>query len=175
MEGKQNQEIEQIDQGKNKLILGTVILVVGFLSPLLIPLVTSSGLSTAWKTTLTGLLALGIPELFMLIAIAIMGKSGYEFIKSKLIKFLKTNGPPDHVSKKRYVIGLILFSIPFLYGIFLPYILKLFPWLYDNLISITILSDVLTFTSLWILGGDFWDKLRSLFIYDSKAHFVNRK
>ena len=156
---------------KHKIILGSSILIIGFLAPLLIPIVSTSNLSTAWKTTLSGLLALGIPELFMIIAIAIMGKSGYEFIKEKFISFLKTNGPPDHVSKSRYIFGLVLFSIPFIYGIALPYIIKIVPWMYEHLITITITSDILTFTSLWILGGEFWDKLRSLFIYNSKAVF----
>lgn len=166
---------ENLDVPKNKLIAGSIILIVGFLAPLLIPFVTASDLSTTWKTTLSGLLALGIPELFMLIAIGVMGKPGYEFIKGKIIRFFKTNGPPEHVSKKRYIFGLVLFSIPLLYGIILPYSLKFFPWLYEHLVTITIISDVLTFTSLWILGGDFWDKLRSLFIYNSKVNFENTK
>ena len=46
---------------KGKLVTAGIIFVAGFLSPLLIPIVTSSDLSTGWKATLSGLLALGIP------------------------------------------------------------------------------------------------------------------
>ena len=32
-------------------------------------------------------------------------------------------------------------------------------------------GDILILASLLILGGDFWDKIRSLFIHDSEVHF----
>ena len=48
-----------------KLFIAGTIFITGFLSPLLIPVVTSSNLSTGWKATLSGLLAIGILELFM--------------------------------------------------------------------------------------------------------------
>jgi hypothetical protein len=83
-----NQDLDPIvpQKPKTKLIIGTVILVVGFLSPLLIPLVVASDLSATNKTVISGLLAFGIPELFMLLAIILMGKPGYVFIKCKALK-----------------------------------------------------------------------------------------
>jgi hypothetical protein len=36
---------------------------------------------------------------------------------------------------------------------------------------IIIASDLVFLTSLFVLGGDFWDKLRALFIYKAKAKF----
>jgi hypothetical protein len=36
---------------------------------------------------------------------------------------------------------------------------------------IIIVSDVMFLASLFVLGGDFWDKLRALFIYKAKARF----
>jgi len=44
--------------------LGLVMFVVGFASPLLIPLVTASGLPTRWKAIISGALAVGICEVF---------------------------------------------------------------------------------------------------------------
>ena len=61
---------------KWRLRLGLTILVIGWLSPLLIPLVTRTSLATEWKTIISGLLAVGIPEVFTVAALAIMGKSG---------------------------------------------------------------------------------------------------
>ena len=61
--------------------LGVIILVVGWLIPLLIPVVARTSLATGWKTIISGLLAVGIPEVFTVAAIAIMGKSGYNLIK----------------------------------------------------------------------------------------------
>ena len=60
---------------KTRLLLGGSVIVMGFLSPLLIPLVASTNWSLGLKSAGSGLLALGIPEVFM--------KSIY-FIKNKL-------------------------------------------------------------------------------------------
>jgi len=104
---------------KNKLIWGIIIFISGFLTPLLIPLVISSGLSAGFKTILTGLLAFGIPELFMILAASILGKSGFNYLKRYLSLFLKRYGPPDTVSKARYNIGLIMFFIPIVFAFIL--------------------------------------------------------
>ncbi len=56
----------------NRFRLGATLFIVGFASPLLIPLVTASSLPSAWKAALSGLLALGIPELFSVVAVAVM-------------------------------------------------------------------------------------------------------
>ena len=69
--------------------LGLTILIVGWLSPLLIPVITRTSLATEWKTIISGLLAVGIPEVFTVAAIAIMGKSGYNLIKEGIFSFLK--------------------------------------------------------------------------------------
>jgi hypothetical protein len=66
---------------KGRLLLGGGVFVVGQLSPLFIPLVTSSSLSTGLKSALSGLLLLGIPELAIFVAIAILGKAGFAFLK----------------------------------------------------------------------------------------------
>jgi hypothetical protein len=79
----------------SRIIFGTVILIVGFMSLLLIPVVTGTNWSVGLKSTASGLLAFGIPEIFMLLAIAIMGKQGYEFIKEKVFRFLKRLAPSD--------------------------------------------------------------------------------
>lgn len=154
---------------KSKLALGGTILVIGFLTPLLIPFVRSSDLSLAWKNSLSGFLALGIPEIFMLIAIAVMGKPGYELLKKFFFQFLRRNAPPRTVSKSRYRLGLVLFSIVLIFGFALPYIISYSDLLAEPLLYITLGSDAILIISLLILGGDFWDKLRSLFIYNSRA------
>jgi hypothetical protein len=160
---------------KGKLVTAGIIFVAGFLSPLLIPLVTSSDLSTGWKAALSGFLALGIPELFMMIAAAVAGKEGFNYIKSKVFGLLKKHGPADTVSKTRYRIGLVLFLIPIIVGWLLPYFTHLIPSYEENRNIISVVGDVVLITSLFVLGGDFWDKLRSLFVYGAKAIFPDKK
>ena len=51
-------------RAKARFRLGATIFIVGFLSPALIPLVTATDLPIKLKATISGALALGIPELF---------------------------------------------------------------------------------------------------------------
>jgi hypothetical protein len=99
-----------------RLSIGGAVIIVGFLSPLLIPLVASTNWSIGLKSAISGFLALGIPEVFMIIGVAIVGKDGYQFLKEKLLVFLKQFAPPDFVSPLRYRIGLIMFGLPIVIG-----------------------------------------------------------
>jgi hypothetical protein len=159
----------QPETSKSKLILGGIILVVGFMSPLLIPLVLGSDLSISYKKILSGLLAFGVPELFMIIAVAVMGKQGYEFIKEKALKYLKRFAPSDEVSLVRYRIGLIMFSVPIIFGIAQPYLAYYISFFKELPLWWYITSDILFVSSFFVLGGDFWDKLSGLFKYNVKV------
>lgn len=151
-----------------RLFLGGAIFIIGFMSPLFIPLVTNSELSIEWKTGISGFLAFGIPEIFMVIAISIMGKPGYEFIKSKLVRFIKPLAPKDRVSLTRYRIGLIMFSLPILFGWIAPYLSSFYPYLKNIDYSYYIIGDIIFIASFFVLGGEFWDRLSGLFKYNSK-------
>jgi hypothetical protein len=121
----------------------------------------------AWKTTLSGLLMAGIPELFMIITVGILGKEGYKFLKGKVMAFLKKHGPPQKVSRIRYKIGLVMFSIPLLLALLFPYIEHHFEQLNGLPMYIHVGGDVLLVISFIVLGGEFWDKIRALFTYGS--------
>jgi len=149
--------------------IGIIIFVVGFLSPLLIPVVAATGLPTAWKAAISGVLAVGIPEVFSLVAIAVIGKSGFKYLKERIFAFFRKYGPPDVVSGTRYRIGLIMFLLPLLFGWLAPYLSNLIPFFKTHCIALGIIGDALFVLSLFVLGGDFWDKLRALFIHGAKA------
>jgi len=150
---------------KSRLVLGAIVFITGFMAPLLIPLVTKSDLSVAWKTTLSGLLMAGIPELFMVITVGILGKEGYQYLKGKVMNFLKKHGPPQVVSRSRYKFGLVLFTIPLMLALLFPYLQHHFHQLEAVEKYIRVGGDILLLTSLIVLGGEFWDKIRSLYIY----------
>jgi len=152
-----------------RLRLGLVIFISGFLSPLLIPLVTASRLSTQWKTVISGALAVGIPEIFSIVAIAVMGKSGFNYIKGRFFILINKYGPPEVVSRTRYRIGLVMFSLPLLFGWIGPYISHHVPGYETNRFIWSIIGDLLLVSSLFVLGGEFWDKVRALFIHDARV------
>ena len=155
--------------------LGLTILIVGCLSPLLIPVVTRTSLATEWKTIISGLLAVGIPEVFTVAAIAIMGKSGYNLIKERIFGFLKRHGPPDRVSLTRYRIGLVMFVLPIVFGWLGPYGAHQIPGYEAHRFTVNVIGDVMLISSLFVLGGDFWDKVRALFICEAKSHIPGQK
>ena len=160
---------------KGRLIVGGIVFISGFLSPLLIPLVLATSLSASLKSILSGLLALGIPELFMLLAAAILGKPGYQYLKQYLLRLLKRYGPPTKVSRFRYRAGLVMFIIPLLTGWIAPYFIDRIPIYTDHRLLVNILLDILLIASIFILGGEFWDKLRGLFIWGATTRFPEKK
>lgn len=166
---------QQIKAPSNKrLFLGGLIFITGFLVPLLIPLVLQTNWSTGAKSAISGLLAIGLPEVFMLAAAAVLGKSGFQYFKSKIFSWFKKHGPPDRVSLTRYRIGLIMFIIPFVIGLIMPYLLVVkLDFIMNYLLYINVIGDLLIVTSLFVLGGDFWEKIQSLFIYNSKAVLID--
>jgi len=149
--------------------IGVIVFVASWCSPLLIPLVAASGLSAHWKTIISGALAVGIPEIGTILAIAILGKSGFEMMKNRIFNFLKKHGPPDRVSLARYRIGLVMFGIPLLFGWISPYLQNLIPRFEEKRLLLAAAGDLLFIGSLIVLGGDFWDKVRSLFVHDAIA------
>lgn len=155
---------------KTRLIIGIIVLIIGQLSPLAIPLLQYFELSNALKATLTGILLFGIPEMFILLTILIVGKSGFQIIKDKLYDKIKWVFPPDEVSKTRYTVGLILFSLVLIQAWCMPYALHLLEQLNLNILYLAIVGDVLLLASLYVLGGNFWDKLRALFSHVSKVN-----
>jgi hypothetical protein len=148
---------------------------VGFVFPVFIPLVTRSSLSTAWKATLSAVFALGVPELFMLIAAGILGQSGFLYLKARIkrttMELLAEHGPPQKVGKTRYRIGLVMFSTPLLISWISPYAMGHLPGYTTRPFIYGVVGDTLLITSLFVLGGEFWDKLRSLFIHGAKVRF----
>ena len=160
-----------LPRGGLRFRLGLTILIVGWLSPLLIPIVTRTSLATEWKTIISGLLAVGIPEVFTVAAIAVMGKSGYNLIKERIFSFFKKHGPPDRVSLNRYRIGLVMFVLPVVFGWLGPYGAHQIPGYETHRFVVNVIGDLMFVASLLVLGGDFWDKIRALFIHRARVQF----
>jgi len=157
------------ENSKARIFWGSLILIIGFVSPLLIPVLSHLGIPEQWKVVISGLLLVGVPEVFMLIAVAVMGKSGYEYLKSRLRSLLRRYGPPDRVGIIRHRVGLVMFISPIIVGVFSPYVGDLVPMYAENELQVAIAFDILFVSSLFVLGGDFWDKLRGLFIHGARV------
>jgi len=140
---------------KRRLIMGVAVWVGGAgLCLAMIPMVNASGLADALKATINGILLLGAPKLFLLAAIGIMGKPGFAYLKSLI------------AARFRLLVALIVLSSV---GDYLAADLIPMRQQHPHLIAMT--GDLLILLSLFLLGGDFWDKLRALFVREATVVF----
>jgi hypothetical protein len=147
------------------------IFVLGFAAPLAIPLVVASALPTPWKTALSGALALGVPEIMMVVAAAVMGRQGFASFKQLFGQALRKYGPPERVSRARYRIGLVMFTLPLLVAWLGSYLGHHLPGFDRHPMFWHVGGDLMLVISLFVLGGEFWDKLRALFVHGARAVF----
>ncbi len=155
-----------------RIKLGFAFFIYGLIfNPLLIAMLTLIG-GTKFAAILGGLLVFG--EVMLVAGAAIAGKQGYAYIKATVFGFIKKFGPPQKVSKIRYRFGLLIFLIPVAFGMALPYFGKYIPGLPTHTILYCVIGDIMLVIGLFILGGDFWDKLRSLFVQSSTVVFEEK-
>lgn len=158
---------------KMRFLIGGAVFVGGFLSPLLIPLVTSSNLPGNWKAILSTGLVAGLPEVGMLLAVAILGKQGFAQLKEIFFSRFRKITEPSAVSQTRYRIGLLMFFTPLLLGWLQPYIAHFYsPAVGDSMLPV-ILFDLMFASSFIVLGADFWQKIQSLFVHGNSAESIN--
>ena len=151
------------------LKLGVAIFVLSIILPVVgIAAVAALDLSPTITATVSGASLMG-GEVLGLLAVVIMGKQGYLYIKSRIFRFLKRHGPPQEVSRGRYNIGLVMFCIPLLFAWVSVYAADYIPGFLENPLPYAIGGDLLLIVSLFVLGGDFWDKLKALFAYSDKV------
>ncbi len=119
-------------------------------------------------TSVSGGLLVGA-EVLGILAVAVMGKPGYLYLKSRVFGLLRRYVPPKEVSRTRYNVGLIMFVLPILFGWVSIYVADYIPGFGDNQLAYAIGGDLLFLASLFVLGGDFWDKIRALFVHSDKV------
>ena len=161
-------KIEQKSEYTWRLRLGTGLFFLGLIFPVFIPLALKIEMSAGMKTAVTGMMAVGIPDLMWIAAAAVLGKEGFKAIRNKFFGYFKKFGPPQEVGKTRYRIGLVMFVLPLLFGWVEPYTTTILPGYQSYRLVYNISGDVLFISSFFVLGGDFWDKLQALFVHRTK-------
>ncbi|MBE0649154.1 MAG: transporter suffix domain-containing protein [Bacteroidales bacterium] len=111
-------------------------------------------------------------EVAFAISVVLLGKEFIKLIKTKLrTKFFREKGDPGYkpISRLRYRIGIIIFLISMAVPTLLMEVLLYFDFVHligdTNSLYILLAFDVLFISSIFILGGEFLDKLRGLFTY----------
>jgi len=122
------------------------------------------------KQFIVGIFWLSAP-LMKISSVAILGKPSYLYIKSIFRHHVARMIKPYHANRIRYNIGLFLFCLPVIPTYILAYAPQFFSDNFYPRLILNISLDVVFITSLFVLGGDFWDKLKALFSFSAKVSF----
>jgi hypothetical protein len=101
--------------------------------------------------------------------VAVLGRPGFNYLKQRYSRLLRKYGPPETVGRTRYRIGLAMFTLPILLGWLGPYLAHHIPGFDSDNIVLNLGGDIMFIASFFVLGGEFWDKVRALFIHDATA------
>ena len=64
-----------------------------------------------------------------------------------------------------------MFCLPFLQGLLETYSAHLAPQLVERQLWVEILRNGIFVASVFVLGGEFWDKVRAIFVVEARAIF----
>ena len=143
--------------------LGIAMVALAIALWLLILLAGVLGVSAARIAAMTGIVFIA-NKVLLLACIAVMGKTGFQQLKGIIFGHFKTLAPSDTVGPTRHAVGLAMFCLPLLSSMLEPYVDHLWPGLRPNRWELQALGDVMLVASFFVLGGDFWNKVRALFI-----------
>jgi hypothetical protein len=157
-----------------RFYLGAAIFVAAFAAWGLVPMASAAGWSTAKIASLTGAIFIG-NKLGVLASVAVMGKAGFNHLKRLIGGVFRKIGPPQQVGRSRYQLGLVLFIVPWLMTWIAPYAPALFgtDGAYGFLERRAL--EALLLVGLFLLGGEFWDKLSALFKHRAKVEFATAR
>lgn len=145
-----------------KYKIGMVFIVLGIFSPLIglgVPLLDlPSGTSTALVT----FFMVGGPEIFLVVGGALAGKQAIETIKKEFFKY---------AGKARYEFGLILFVTTVFINWVFVYLNLLENYAFDinTRLIITLCIDVTTIISIFVMGPEFFEKLKRLATWEGQT------
>jgi hypothetical protein len=150
-----------------RLKLGFVLFPLALIPYGLLAPIVFYGLPLTIVATLVGTGVI-LQKVLFVSAIAVLGKPGFVFLKRRLFSRI---APPNEVRPTRYRIGLVMFCLPILQGFLEPYAGQFAPGLVTNRFWVDALMDIMQVASVFVLGGNFWDKLRALFVRDARVIF----
>ncbi len=157
-----------------KYYLGIVLFVYSFIPICTAEIVFFLPISKAAAASFV-VVYLGSGELSFIGAVALLGKPFVNAIKAKIKAFFlpsRISGPPKPIGKTRHYVGVALFFVSLLPYPGIEAMLLLSDPARINLtmlLAVMLLGDLLFIVSLFILGGEFWERLKKLFLWPGNA------
>lgn len=158
--------------GLSMIIIGNLGILLAMAMPLF-----GAGASTVGSMLIGG-------EIISLASIAFLGKEGFKAIKNKAFAFIKSTYTGG-VSRTRHYLGVTLL----LTNVVISYIIALYLWdvfeastaegaapiiwgltfaQQDSmLLTLFLVGEISFLVSIYVLGGDWWQKFRQIFVYEA--------
>lgn len=162
-------------EGKGwKFRLGLALVIYSIVPLCTVELVALLPLPTSWRVTF-GAIYLASGEIAFLVAVALLGKPFIAAIKAKITRFLSFRPQPSGprpIGRLRHACGVTLFCLSIV-----PYYLTLGALLFTHpkepdltlLLVLLLVGEALFFVSLFVLGEEFWARLKRLFEWPGKG------
>ena len=169
-----SEENQEPDTNRDwRYYLGLILFVLSLILPLLaLVIVPLLGVSPGVSTLLYGLSVAGGPDVILIGAAALLGKENLQYLFSKLGNWFKNLVKWNQVSPHRYRVGLWLMCLS------IGVTVGLFYFLPESLrdgnqpgwgFYVTVGADIVSIISFFVLGAEFWAKLRALFQYNARV------
>jgi len=157
--------------------IGMGFVIISLICPLIALLIPLLGLSKSTTATLVGALLIGLPEVFIAIGAALAGKEAAHAVIGKVRALFRRKGPPKPVGRGRYNLGLILLVGSLVIGWVSVYVETGFGlgMSRETKVIAALALDVIMFAGFFILGGEFWEKFKTLFCWDIPAPSADRQ
>jgi hypothetical protein len=154
--------------------LGVIIICLMLGSWLMVPIAAAAGVPGSKIAALTGVLFIS-NKILLILVIAVMGKSGFQQLKRSVFGYVSSLAPTaeSEVGPVRHRIGVVMFCLPLISAFLEPYVDSIWPGLRPNIWQLQLLGDLMLIGSLFVLGGNFWEKVRALFIRTARVVNTN--
>jgi hypothetical protein len=146
---------------------GMAAIALSIILPLCALLVPLLGLPTTQSALLAGALVAGAPEVLCILAVALLGKDTFQYFVHKAKSVLRTAILERPASKPRYYTGLAIILLSWIPAYVYAYAPALMPG--GNRITILAAMDLAFVASVFLMGGEFWEKVRRIFVYEGKV------
>lgn len=147
--------------------LGIVLVCIAIAMWLCVPIAAWAGVPSTRIAAITGVIFI-VNKVLLLLVIAVMGKAGFQQLKSKIFGVFRLS-PDTDIGRGRYNLGLVMFCLPLISASLEPYLDALWPGLRPKMWQLQLLGDIMFIASFFVLGGNFWEKIRALFIRSSRV------
>jgi hypothetical protein len=116
---------------------------------------------------LAGVLLAGGPEVLCILAVALLGKDTFRYFAHRVMTALRRAVIDQPASKARYYTGLVVILLSWLPAYIYAYSPTLMPG-GDARIYILAAMDLAFVVSVFLMGGEFWEKVRRIFVYEGR-------